>query len=103
LRPQPKTNLVINIKEVQSMRLIAAVAFGGLLALSAQMAPASAGVLMPEGAQIQPHAVSAGIVQADWDHHWHRHYVWHHEYREHWHPEWHHHWYHHYGYQHYGY
>ncbi|WP_284943731.1 hypothetical protein [Acidisoma cladoniae] len=84
------------------MRMLAAVAFGGLLALSAQVAPASAGV-MPEHTQNQSHAMSAGIVQADWDHHWHRHYVWRHEYREHWHPYWHHHYDRHYGYQRYGY
>jgi len=75
------------------MRILAAVAIGGLLALSAHVAPASAGVMM---AQVQPTALHAGIVQADWDHHWHHHYVWHHEYREHWHPDWHHRYYHHY-------
>jgi hypothetical protein len=72
------------------MRLFAALATGGLLALAVQAKPASAALLAPNGAAIEavaPHS-SATIEKVYWRHYPH-HYYW----RAHWH-DWHHHWHH---------
>ena len=77
------------------MRLLAALAIGGLLAVTVQAKPATAALLPPNGEAIEaaaPHS-NAAIEKVYWRHYPH-HYYW----RAHWH-DWHHHWHHHgYGY-----